>query len=103
MWENRTKDITFTIAVAIAFELYAIESGAFTHSTTEGVLSKNVWMTLMWKNRKNIRTYTSMNILYLSTHTLQAVTLADLSCQQPPLSFRHSFVSISVFKQLNNL
>jgi hypothetical protein len=37
----RTKDITFTIAVAIAVELYAIERGAFAHSATEGVLDKN--------------------------------------------------------------
>lgn len=32
-----------------------------------------------------------------------SMLLQDLSCQQPPLSFRHSFVSISIFKQLNNL
>lgn len=37
----RTKDITFTTAVAIAFELYTIERGAFTHSSTEGILDKN--------------------------------------------------------------
>jgi hypothetical protein len=37
----RTEDITFTIAVAIAFELYTIERGAFTHSATEGVLDMN--------------------------------------------------------------
>lgn len=37
----RTEDITFTTAVAVAFELYTVERGAFTHSSTEGVLDNN--------------------------------------------------------------
>lgn len=33
-------------------------------------------------------------------HTLQAVIFALVSCQQPPLFSRHSFVSRPVFKQM---
>jgi hypothetical protein len=37
-----------------------------------------------------------MKIINIFIHTLQAVTLAALSCQQPPLSPRHSLVSMSI-------
>lgn len=72
------------------------------HSHT---LPRNVsWIRV--KHDINVRNWwiiqeSKLKIFTYITHTLQAVTLATLSCQQPPLSFRHSLVSISVLKQVN--
>lgn len=85
---------TFATNITITYESNALHSRAMTHPPSESILQRVFAQTRRQLDAK-ILTKSKWKSL---ENTLQAVMLAALSCQHPPLFTKHSFVSISALR-----
>jgi hypothetical protein len=82
---------TFTCCITITLILNTFRNRTLTNSSPKSILTNSKSFNKLAANDRN-----TIVIETSFLYTLQAVTLALLSCQHPPFLSRHSLVSISV-------